>query len=150
MKKNTLFAILLLAAGLILSGCARKTIVTEPPARRPAAPAKPKPATKPAKKPAPKPAPEIDSGTPEDQLPLKAVEPGLLYIQVGAFSDERGASQVRDALLELGYKGSRMAKDPDDGYYRVQAGVFPDMECAQRALKKLMEKHPESFIISDQ
>lgn len=151
MKRNILFTILLLAAGLILSGCARKTIVTEPPAKRPAPTARPKPAKKPAVKPAPKPAPKLGNDTEQEGNPqLKAVEPGLLYIQVGAFSDEKGAAQVRDALLSQGYKGSRMAKDPDDGYYRVQAGVFPDMECAQRALKKLMKKHPESFILSGQ
>ncbi len=142
MRKTRIFTIALFAAALALSGCAHKTIVTQPPAKRPVSATKKKPPKKVVAKPAPTPKKE------ESTLPLKAVEPGLLYIQVGAFSDHHSAQEVRDALIAMGYKGSRMAKDPDDGYYRVQAGVFPDKECAQRALKKLMKKHPESFILS--
>ncbi|WP_147819909.1 SPOR domain-containing protein [Salidesulfovibrio onnuriiensis] len=153
-KYIKLFALLLLATALAAAGCARKSIETTPPVTQQPAPQKPaKVVKKPAvvEKPAPKvvkePAIQETDIIEQDLGPFKPSNKGLAYIQVGAYADQVGAKAAMSRLIADGYKGSRFSKNETDGFFRVQAGVFPDRETAERALKKLRVIYPDSFIL---
>jgi len=153
-NKLNILILLLLSGTLLTTGCVRKNIETEPPVKHtPAQSAKPAPIKKTVK--VEKKFPKNKPGKEDRELlerDLKKFQPaahGLAYIQVGAFADRVGAKAVTSALIADGYKGSRFSKDEADGYFRVQAGVFPDRETAERALKKLRLDYPGSFIIME-
>lgn len=154
--------VFLLASTLLTTGCARKSIQTDPTAQTPG---KHKTVKKKSSgliektvdvesdtQQLPKDSQELAKLEEHDLIeqdlgPFKPSDKGLVYIQVGAFSDHQGAQKALSGLMIDGYKGSRFAEDENDGFYRVQAGVFPDRECAERALKKLKMEYPDSFIL---
>lgn len=149
-NRLNIFILILLAAALLPTGCARKPIDSAPPVKtEPAAKTKDKATTTARKAPEKEPPLHERDLTGEETGPLQFSNAGLVYIQVGAFADIKGAKDVMSKLIADGYKGSRFARSGEDGFYRVHAGVFPDRECAERALKKLRARYPDSFIFRE-
>ncbi len=69
---------------------------------------------------------------------------GNYFVQVGAFSMQANAAQVRDQLRSRGYAGSRI--EAQRGLYLVKAGPFTSKTQAARALSQLRTLYPSSFI----
>ncbi len=69
---------------------------------------------------------------------------GNYFVQVGAFSMQANAAQVRDQLRSKGYTGSRL--ESERGLYLVKAGPFSNKTQAAQALSHLRTLYPSSFI----
>lgn len=81
----------------------------------------------------------------EEVVSSASTEPGMYYVQIGAFSDLENANKVLARLLSDGYKDSVLSKT-DTGLFRVQAGSFPDEISAENALTTLKTDYPEGFV----
>lgn len=70
------------------------------------------------------------------------------FVQVGAFSKQGNALEVRDDLRAKGYSGSRIETRASSGrkLYLVKAGPFSSKAGASHALSRLRSIYPSSFI----
>ncbi len=72
------------------------------------------------------------------------------FVQVGAFSSRDNAMRVYLYLKKQGYTGSLLVRVRKEGGYiwRVQAGEFPTLAVAKRAMRLLGRKFPSCFILA--
>ncbi|TXI19408.1 MAG: SPOR domain-containing protein [Roseateles sp.] len=102
---------------------------------------KPKPADKPADKPAAKPSTGSDGARAQALLDGRDPAPAAAaryIVQVGAFSENKAAQDVRNKVEKLGLKTYAQAVDTPDGRrVRVRLGPFASRDEAERAAAKL-------------
>ncbi|MGE4292213.1 MAG: septal ring lytic transglycosylase RlpA family protein [Desulfovibrio sp.] len=79
---------------------------------------------------------------------VKTQPGGSWYVQVGAFQDRENAKQVLAGLYTAGYGQSRISRNQDDGFYRVQAGSFASRLDAEAALEALKPQFPAGYVIN--
>lgn len=73
------------------------------------------------------------------------------YIQVGSFLSQKNAAAKLSQLKGQSHAKARMVRAKVSGqhYWRVQAGPYPEISSAQKALQRLSRSHPGSFMIAD-
>ncbi|MGM0645808.1 MAG: septal ring lytic transglycosylase RlpA family protein [Thermodesulfobacteriota bacterium] len=76
---------------------------------------------------------------------------GRFYIQTGSFRERRNAQEQLQKLRNRGYKNSRIVQATTRGtrVWRVQAGVFPELEVARSHRDKLEGIGSSCFILAD-
>lgn len=77
--------------------------------------------------------------------------PGRFFVQVGAFSLRENADKLMREMQNGGYSGARVvfADVKGQGFWRVQAGEFQDLDQARSALNTLASRNPSAFVIAD-
>lgn len=92
--------------------------------------------------------PSRTAGRTPTKSPAKATSVNGYFVQVGAFSMQNNATEVRDQLRSRGYSGSRIETRSRGGkqLFIVKAGPFSSKNTAQKALSSLKPAYPSSFI----
>ncbi|MBU1610259.1 MAG: SPOR domain-containing protein, partial [Proteobacteria bacterium] len=72
------------------------------------------------------------------------------YVQVGAYSQQANAAEVRNALIRNGFAGTRIETKGAGGrvLHLVKAGPFANKTQADQALARLQTAYPSSFVAS--
>lgn len=162
---------------LVFTGCARKHVVSSPPAKQPATGFEPAPKPKVVED-TPEPLEEnyVVDAPAEEAKPVPAVQEGDLDAEPVAEEAAEKAAEVEEAVVEaapmaamyyiqvgafsdldnanavlagLISEGYKGSRlvKADDGIYRVQAGAFADRDSAQSALDALQAVYPKGFIL---
>jgi cell division septation protein DedD len=66
-----------------------------------------------------------------------AVVTGVRWVQVAVVSQAASASDLRNRLVSLGYRGDQVVIEEIGGRFRVRLGPFPDDESARRVAGRL-------------
>ena len=74
---------------------------------------------------------------------------GEYFVQIGAFTNENNANQLKAKMLQQGKKSvSQMYTIDNTKYYRVQVRAGKDLETAKQLEKSLESRFPGAFVIA--